>query len=64
MGGFLREILTCNSAQQQRNLQWRFEMRACPFSAVVQMHGCASKVEEVSTFHENMRHQDRDINLS
>ena len=27
-------------------------MGACPFSAMVQMHGCASKVEEVSTFHE------------
>ena len=49
---FLREISTCNSAQQQRNWQWRFEMRACPFSAMVQIHGCATKVEEVSTFHE------------
>ena len=27
-------------------------MGACPFSAMVHIHGCASKVEEVSTFHE------------
>ena len=52
MGWVLTEILTCICAQQQRNWQWRFEMRACSFSAMVQMHGCASKVEEVSTFHE------------
>ena len=34
--GFERD-LTCNSAQQQRNWQWRFEMGACPFSTMVHL---------------------------